>query len=245
MNDHERIPQDRKMLPLNPGLMKKLTTTATEAIPTELPKRHLKWLTERRGRHMVVAEAIGNALCRPPTLRNALPQWRRFYAMLFNYEMPRLDDPICEELAEGFIVVGKSMLTTSATVFDLTRRMPGVFSQDFAEGASSIRTLVESRDFPWYVMRLTSRDYRDHSFEYDHEGDLETGVSFREVLVQQLFEYFSGRPLSNKWLYANGSRTRDDLVPAVMGKKGKIAIGLFKRNSIHHNVSEGRMHAFG
>jgi hypothetical protein len=247
MKEHERIPQDRKMLQLSPGLMKTLITTATEAIPTELPERHLRWLTEGHGRHRVIAEAIGNALYRPPTLKNTLPQWRRFYALLFNCEMPKLDDSICDEFAAGFVIVGRS-LWTNLEILSLAERLPGVFCQGFTkevESLASIITLREQRNFPWYIMGLGERDYKDNSFEYPPHGQQEAGVSFHEVLVQQLFEFISGRPLSHKWLYANGSRTKDDLVPGLIGKDGKIAVGYFKRGSIHYNVEHKQTCKFG
>jgi hypothetical protein len=230
---HERVP-------VGPGLLKRLMTRVAEAVPIELPTTTAEWW-ENHGNSDHLAEAVRDGVYHPPTVGNVLENWRRFYRVFFGISLPQkpligLEGyPLCDNLADGWVLCTSEPWWRDWRDFNTHVLYPLCHpTSKFPPPRDSIRTVQSNPKFPsqvrafrWYWIRLkpynevtgdvpTSPVGRIKVEEFRDVGKL----TFSELLVQQLFLYWRGRPLSNQWLPACGSRTADNKVPALRWVNG-------------------------
>lgn len=248
MTKHGNIPQStspQANVPLEGGLVKTLIDAAVRAVPTQLQPETAKWWATdtNRKRSDVLAEAVRDTVYRPPTLRNKLESWRRFYATVFDYELelPAIaldnsDNSVGNDLAEGYVIVDTSCLVP-IKILQVRKKFPQIFCQSsgliFHGTMEPIRPVGVFRNFPLYVTRIVPLKEGSYFELGTDEGD----VTFNELLIQQLYMYWSGGTLTEGWLYANGSRVSGrDLVPAIMWDQRKIFVETSPRNTIKKNL---------
>lgn len=240
MDTHEQplqseSPTNTANVPLDAARLKNLMLTAAEAIPTKLPPGMACWWEKQPSRPPALTKAIGDVIHHPPILRDMVESWRRFYAMMFNSKIPNINEKTwnLDQLADGFILVCKSLVRPES-IFRLWCNSPAIFNPDNTTTMLHInwQDVGKNRDYLWYLICIEPITSRGH---FEH-GEDESGILFEELFLQQLYEYWLGKPLSRSWLYADGSRVEGDLVPAIRWADNKMVVQTFHRRSIKKNM---------
>ena len=246
-----KSPKHEKVL-VSPGLIRRWVTSATEALPTELSPRLARWWEEGGLNNVVVPAAIKDAIDHPPILGKMMETWRRFYWVMFGIRLPatisaRND---CNDwrdfLASDWVLCEGSLDGLKDRLLYLPLDMGGRSIEEDLCTLDSIYTIRPRsklsspiRNFPWYLLRIASSNEPAplRSGATVEEGDVGE-LTFQELLIQQLFNYWISRPFPDKRLPALGSRMGgmgSSLVPTFTWINGQLFLDFDDRSKVVAN----------